>query len=153
MIFNNLQNYLHMKKQFFCYLFIFILINLPRLLNGQTTLEINYATKGYKVQIESGLDMKKGYEFKSIDTVSTKIATAEMKILFRIKEAKKEIAAYLIVYKREGRNVEYICIPHPKSENEILQKYYSVLWDGLAEASSKGQLISIILSKHLVWQN
>jgi hypothetical protein len=142
-----------MRKQVFCYLFIFIVINFPRLLNGQTTLEeYNYVTKGYKVQIESGLDMKKGYEFTSIDTVSTKIATAEMKILFRLKENKKEIAAYLIVYKREGRNVEYICIPHPKSENEILQKYYSVLWDGLAEASSKGQLISIILSKHLVWR-
>ena len=129
-------------------------MNFPRLLNGQTTLEeYNYVTKGYKVQIESGLDMKKGYEFTSIDTVSTKIATAEMKILFRLKENKKEIAAYLIVYLRQGRNVEYICIPNPKSDNEILQKYYSVLWDGSAEASSKGQLISIILSKHLVWRD
>lgn len=34
---------------------------------GQTTEEeYNYLTKGYKVQIESGLDMKKGYEFKDL---------------------------------------------------------------------------------------
>ena len=141
-----------MKKQFFCYLFIFILMNLPRLLKGQTTMEeYNYVTKGYKVQIESGLDMKKGYEFKSIDTVSTKIATAEMKILYRLKENKKDIAAYLIIYKREARNIEYICIPNPKSDDEIIKKFYSVLWDGYSEASSKGQLISIILSRHLIW--
>jgi hypothetical protein len=128
------------------------MMNLPKLVNGQTTLEeYNYVTKGYKVQIESGLDMKKGYEFKSIDTVSTKIATAEMKILYRLKENKKETAAYLIIYKRESRNVEYICIPNPKSEYEIMQKFYSALWDGYSEATSKGQLISIVLSKHLVW--
>jgi hypothetical protein len=127
-------------------------MNFPQFLRGQTTLEeYNYVTKGYKVQVESGLDMKKGYEFTSIDTVSTKIATAEMKILYRLKENKKEIAAYLIIYNRYGRTIEYICVPDPKSENEILQKYYVALWDGYSEASSKGQLISIILSKHLIW--
>jgi len=29
---------------------------------GTTLEEYNYITKGYKVQIESGLDMKKGYD-------------------------------------------------------------------------------------------
>jgi hypothetical protein len=141
-----------MKKQIFCCLFIFIMMNFPKFLKGQTTLEeYNYATKGYKVQIESGLDMKKGYDFTSIDTVSTKIATAEMKILYRLKENKKEIAAYLIIYNRYGRTIEYLCVPHPKSDKEILQKYYASLWDGSSEASSKGQLISIVLSKHLIW--
>jgi hypothetical protein len=127
-------------------------MNFSQLLRGQTTLEeYNYVTKGYKVQVESGLDMKKGYEFTSIDTVSTKIATAEMKILYRLKENKKELAAYLIIYNRYGRTIEYICVPNPKSQNDILQKYYAALWDGSSEASSKGQLISIILSKHLIW--
>lgn len=122
------------------------------ILNGQTTLEeYNYVTKGYKVQIESGLDMKKGYEFVSIDTVTTRIATAEMKTLYRIKDSKKEIAAYLIIYDRTGRTTEYICVPNPKSNDEIMQKYFTALWDGVSETSSKGQLISYIISKHLKW--
>jgi hypothetical protein len=122
------------------------------ILKGQTTLEeYNYVTKGYKNQIESGLDMKKGYEFANIDTVSTRIATAEMKILYRIKDSKKEIAAYLIIYRRTGRTTEYICVPNPKSDNEIMGKYMAALWDGYSETSSKGQLISFILSKHLKW--
>ena len=80
-----------------------------------TEEEYNYLTKGYKVQIESGLDMKKGYEIVSIDTVSTKIATAELFTLNRIKDSKKEIAAYLIIYKRTSRTTEYICVPNPDS--------------------------------------
>ncbi len=36
---------------------------------GQTTeTEYNYVTKGYKIQLESGLDMKKGYRFEDLDT-------------------------------------------------------------------------------------
>jgi hypothetical protein len=117
-----------------------------------TTLEeYNYLTKGYKVQIESGLDMKKGYEIVSIDTVSTKIATAQMNVLYRIKDNNKEIAAYLVIYARTGRTTEYICVPNPKSDKEIIQKYFTALWDGYSEASSKGQLISFIISKQLKW--
>lgn len=135
--------------------FIIIIITMAFIspfLKGQTSLEeYNYVTKGYKVQIESGLDMKKGYEFAEIDTVSTKIATAEIKILYRIKDSKKVIAAYMIIYKRTGRTTEYICVPNPNSDEEIMQKYMTALWDGYSEASSKGQLISFVLSKQLKW--
>jgi hypothetical protein len=95
--------------------------------------------------------MKKGYEIVGIDTVSTKIATAQMSGLYRIKDGKKEIAAYLIIYNRTGRTIEYICIPNPKSDKEIMQKYLTALWDGSSETSSKGQLISYLISKHLKW--
>jgi len=141
-----------MKKTITFILIIISIIILSPNLNGQTTLEeYNFITKGYKVQIESGLDMKKGYEFAEIDTVSTRIATAEMKILYRIKDSKKEIAAYMIIYKRTGRTTEYICVPNPNSDEEIMQKYMTALWDGFSEASSKGQLISFVLSKQLKW--
>ncbi len=43
--------------------------------HSQTTLEeYNYVTKGYHVQLTSGLDMKKGYEFEDIDKKGTKCA-------------------------------------------------------------------------------
>lgn len=122
------------------------------ILKGQTTSEeYNYLTVGYKQQFESGSDMKKGYELTALDTVSTKIASAQMSILYRIKDSKKEIAAYLVIYKRTGRATEYICVPNPKSNKEIMEKYMTALWDGYSETSSKGQLISYILSKQLKW--
>ena len=141
-----------MKKRIIFNLIISGLLIFSPILNGQTTLEeYNYITKGYKAQIESGLDMKKGYEFANFDTVSTKIATVEMETLYRIKEKRKEVAAYMIIYNRTGRAIEYICIPNPKSDKEIIEKYRTALWDGFSEASSKGQLISLIISKHLMW--
>jgi hypothetical protein len=57
---------------------------------SQTSLEeYNYVTKGYKVQIESGLDMKKGYEIQNVDKSSTSERNAELKVLHRVKESKK----------------------------------------------------------------
>lgn len=139
-----------MKKVIAFGIFILSLIIFSPVTYGQTTIEeYNYIIKGYKVQTESGLDMKKGYEFVDIDTVSTKIARATLKILYRIKDNKKVIAAYMIIYMRNGRDTEYICVPNPKSDAEILKKYSLSLWDGSSEASSKGQLISYIVSKHL----
>lgn len=119
---------------------------------GQTTLEeYNYVTKGYKVQIESGLDMKKGYELEDIDKQSTKERTAELKVLHRVKDGKKEIAAYMVVYTRSGNSTEYICIPHPKSDEDINAKYWTQLYDGTNDSSQRLQLVSYLLSKRMKW--
>ena len=119
---------------------------------GQTTLEeYNYITKGYKVQMESGLDMKKGYELEDIDKQSTQERTAELKILYRIKDNKKEIAAYMVVYKRSGSPNEYICIPHPNSDEEISGKYWTQLYNGSGDSSQRLQLISYLLSRQMKW--
>jgi len=119
---------------------------------AQTTLEeYNYVTKGYKVQIESGLDMKKGYELSHIDADTTAERVAELKVLYRFKNAKKEIAAYMIVYNRIGYAKEYICVPNPKSEDEIKTKYWTELYDGKGESSFKLQLICYLLTNQLKW--
>ncbi|MBK7683852.1 MAG: hypothetical protein IPJ26_15910 [Bacteroidetes bacterium] len=47
-------------------------------------------TKGYQVQIESGIDMKKGYEFENIDKYSTNERAAELKVLYRVKDGKRK---------------------------------------------------------------
>ena len=80
---------------------------------SQTTIEeYNYITKGYKIQLESGLDMKKGYEFVDIGVSDSGIRKAELKALYRTNN--KTIAAYMIIYMTKGYK-EYICIPHPAS--------------------------------------
>jgi len=119
---------------------------------GQTTLEeYNYVTKGYRIQLESGLDMKKGYLIEDIDKQATKERAAELQVLFRVKDGNKVIAAYMISYKRSGLPTEYICIPNPNSSEEIMSKYWKQLWDGSTLASERLQLITYLISKRMKW--
>jgi hypothetical protein len=64
---------------------------LPGIAFGQSSSEkYDYVTKGYQVQIESGIDMKKGYEFENIDKYSTNERAAELKVLYRVKDGKRK---------------------------------------------------------------
>ncbi len=94
---------------------------------SQTTLEeYNYLTKGYKIQIESGLDMKKGYRFEDLHDNSV-ISNSEkgpikrtmhFKGLYR--EGENIPCAVLIIYNRlDNKFRDYICIPHWESSKEI----------------------------------
>ncbi|MBS1652680.1 MAG: hypothetical protein JSU07_11795 [Bacteroidetes bacterium] len=119
---------------------------------SQTTAEeYNYLTKGYKVQIESGLDMKKGYELDDVDAVSAGPRTATLKKLVKTTSGQKKIAAYLIIYQKEGNPKEYICVPNPNSDKEVSDAYWNMLFNGTNDSSAKLQLISYLLSRRLNW--
>ena len=95
-------------------------------LQAQTTLEeYNYVTKGYKIQIESGLDMKKGYTFKDLFVVSTNYSNVgritTYKALYRTGQASP--CAIMLVYQRENLVTEYVCVPHFLSDDSIWKMY------------------------------
>ena len=97
---------------------------------AQTTLEeYNYVTKGYKVQVESGLDMKKGYRFEDIHTIHIQYSDGveretQFKALYR--EGQKEPAAILCIYTHSNNAVrEYICLPQFSSTKEIWDSTYA----------------------------
>ena len=92
---------------------------------GQTTQEeFNFITKGYKVQIESGLDMKKGYSFVEYGDWGLNKGTERRSCTFsglvRLGESKP--CAILLQYQRtdieNGANY-YICIPSANSSEDI----------------------------------
>jgi YHS domain-containing protein len=93
-----------------------------------TEVEYNYITKGYQIQIESGLDMKKGY---SIGDMSQKtIGDYTFTINCLIRTDKKEIAALMIITKSKlSGKTYYFCIPH--GNEELKKKYQQDLysWD------------------------
>lgn len=99
-----------------------------------TEEEYNYVTKGYKVQIESGLDMKKGYAFEELFEETNGDYNFTVSCLIR--EPKKEIAAILVKTKSSiSGKVYYFCIPH--GNEELNEKYYQDLtgWDyGITKA-------------------
>lgn len=95
-------------------------------LQAQTTLEeYNYVTKGYKIQIESGLDMKKGYTFKDLFVISTNYSnvprTATFKALYRSGQASP--CAIMMIYQKEKLTPEYVCVPHFLSDDSIWKMY------------------------------
>ena len=93
-----------------------------------TETEYNYITKGYKIQVSSGLDMKAGYTFENIDIVKIGTYTYEIKALVR--NEKQEIAALMVITKSNSSGITYyFCIPHGNSD--LNQRYYNDLstWD------------------------
>jgi hypothetical protein len=130
-----------MKKIYFLFLLssIFSLAQ-----NNHTTLEeYNYLTKGYKIQIESGLDMKKGYtlkdvyfDFKSSVRIGNKeiIRTSNFKLLIR--DGQELPCAILLITTRLDNNVKsYHCIPSHGSN--LWENFKSDFFNGLINDSSK----------------
>ncbi|MCA1967230.1 MAG: hypothetical protein LDL23_11350 [Flavobacterium sp.] len=114
-------------KNFFTSLVITILFSITSSFGQTTQEEYNYITKGYKVQLESGLDMKKGYSFKDMGnstvTSGSEKRTTEFKAL--LKEGQSKPAAIMMIYKRTdiaNGAVIYVCIPSPDAPKEIWQQ-------------------------------
>lgn len=150
----NSKNFYTMSKKIFFSFLLIGMISIHSNVIAQTTIEeYNYVTKGYKVQEESGLDMKKGYLLEMITNEYKQERIAELRVLYRLKDTnKKEVAAYMLIYKRSGsNNVEYICVPHPSSDEIISEMYWKQLYSGDGDSSYKLQLISYVLSKGLKW--
>jgi hypothetical protein len=86
-----------------------------------TEEEYNYMTKGYKIQLESGLDMKKGYAFKDMDDITRDDYNYKIKLLIR--EEKEEVAGYLfIIQPKYSSKPNYIALP---INNSVLLERYS----------------------------
>lgn len=100
-------------------------------ISAQTTQEeYNYVTKGYKVQLESGLDMKKGYTLKDLFETSTQTGPVTRTTTFKglYKTGSNNPCAIMMIYKREGTAfTEYICIPHYASAQSIWDQYFQQL--------------------------
>ena len=117
--------------------------------SAPTTMEeYNYMTKGYKIQVESGLDMKKGYYFE--DMGDHKIGNYVFNVKKLVRENQRELAGTLIISHAEiSGKTYYTAIPINNAE---LMKLYGAevgKWDsGLTGAYC--YLISAYLSDYIL---
>ena len=119
---------------------------------AQTTMEeYNYVVKGYKVQVESGLDMKKGYELTQIDKTSAGERVASLSKLVKVTGTQKKTVAYMLAYNKSGGATDYYCIPQPNSDDEIRDLFWKSLYNGEGDHSAKLQLFTYLLSRTLIW--
>lgn len=103
-------------------------------LKPTTEEEYNYITKGYKIQIESGLDMKKGYSFKDITPGYSlfwdngKIErNVKFKALFR--DGEERPCAMLVRLERIGGITQYFCIPSYNADKKLWDALYKSMRD------------------------
>lgn len=75
-----------------------------------TTEEYNYLTKGLKIQIESGLDMKKGYELDIF--WGGNHSNYNYQFAYLIETAKNQVKGISVkIYSSVSKNEYYLCIP------------------------------------------
>lgn len=92
--------------------------------NSITTIdEYNYLTQGYKIQLETGGDFKKGYKLEQFEKVT--VSNFEITYSFMIEEETKKAKAISIVLKKEkdkDDKVRYLCLPF--NNKELFAKFY-----------------------------
>jgi hypothetical protein len=106
--------------------------------------EYNYLTKDYKVQIESGLDMKRGYVFHDMGVMKQGNHTFTIKGLMR--ESKNELAAMFFITKSNlTGKVYYTCLPI--GNPELFARYSNEVsaWDE-SQTTSYCHVVSAYMS-------
>jgi len=120
-----------MKKIIGLFIMVFLFFNAF----GQTTEEeYNYLTKGYKIQKESGLDMKKGYNLQLFKFYKPNGIPSGWEFSGLFHDGEKVPCAILAVFKKinfdnELEYEKYFCIPSPSSDEMMMvrtqQEIYS----------------------------
>ncbi len=111
-------------------LLILLISNVHSVFAQEMTLEeYNYITKGIKIQLEAGLEPKRGYSLKEVTTVNVTVnlamRTMTFKAIYRDTETKP--FAFLCVYKNNVSGFEdYICIPCAQERGEYWNKTYEI---------------------------
>ena len=95
-----------------------------------TQEEYNYATKGYKIQLESGLDTKKGYIIKDAFIYGGS-PNYSFTFKYLIREGNNELACILIIAKSiTWGNVYYLCLPNQLDNPLYIEFLKSIsIWD------------------------
>jgi hypothetical protein len=115
--------------------------------NATTVEEYNYMSKGYKMQIDGGLDMKKGYSFIPLGEWNLKDGNAEGKFIFKglVRQGQSTPCGTMMIYRLKSRyskdfsEAAYICIPTLDATSELWETTFKGIPnnDMIAEALMK----------------
>ncbi|MFZ4796764.1 MAG: hypothetical protein ACOYMA_04675 [Bacteroidia bacterium] len=140
-------------------LIIFFLVAISSAYSQTTEEEFNYLTKGYQIQMESGLDMKKGYSTKEITDYIVNFQSGNYKkVTFRYlykEDTKKNVAvlAQFTFYKKEENKTisKYLCIPLSNSELTITDRAFKQIVEFTDPENVNVMARALIkLSSHLI---
>ena len=106
-----------------------LLLAITCIVKSQTTKdEYDYIVRGYKIQLENKLEMKKGYKFTDYDTWGIDYGKFKRKVTFKglFREGEDKPCALLMILERTDRDFEeYLCVPHYDSQEDLWDKAYN----------------------------
>lgn len=101
------------------------LLSLGLSAQATTDEEFNYLTKGYKIQVESGLDMKKGYHIELLDSLNTNssgvVRIMKFHGLYR-SGATKPCAMLCVMTRPDTKFTGYTCLPSFDAGDDMWNK-------------------------------
>lgn len=112
----------------------------------ETTEKIyNYITKGYKIQLDSGLDIGlKGYTFGDDSTPFSSVINLDTKSMKRVNTFKllyedgKELPCAIMMITRRLDNdaTNYYCIPSARSKSDLWLKFRNHIFEPLTDSNN-----------------
>ena len=119
---------------------------------SQTTQEeYNYISKGYKVQVESGLDMKKGYTLVDLGKWGLDAGSEHRECVFKglMRTGQTKPCGIMMIYHRTDNNgvTWYICIPSADAPSELWQQTLDFVNENFKDNNTMMQTIIWALMK------
>lgn len=120
--------------------------------NGDSRLatteeEYNYLTKGYAIQVASGLDMKRGYSFKDFGESPTIFSDGTRVTEFKglMRDGQVAPCAILMKYTTPTGTVTYFCIPTYNASPELWQRTFKQVHAATSQYGSAEMDAAIIM--------
>ena len=124
------------------------LIGTMAIAQGTTEEEYNYLTKGYAIQVSSGLDMKKGYTLKDLgDWKIQYTGGVQRQTMFKalMRDSSDVPCAILMIYKKSDVDTRfYYCIPTGDADSSLWERTYKQVHDA-ASAYGSAELDSALI--------
>ena len=116
--------------------------------NPTTEEEYNYASGGFKLQLQMKLPMKKGYSATDLLIFEEGERKCSFKAVIRTGE--KLPCAIIMIYDRPRENPEYFCIPSSDASNELWDKFYSSLKSDVENEKERFKFFNHAIAKALM---
>jgi len=113
--------------------------------------EYNYGAVGYRIQLQTRLGDKPGYEVRDGEGCSYAERKIDFKYIFRTGESIP--CATIVIYSRGKGSPNYYCIPSADASVDLWEKFRSSLSSGMDNPSEQMHFFTFCLSKILSEKN
>lgn len=113
-----------------------------------TEEEYNYASGGFKLQLQMKLPMKKGYTATDFLVFEEGDRKCTFKAVLR--DGEKFPCAVIMIYDRPRLNPEYFCIPSADAEPDLWTKFYSSLQSDVENEKDRFKFLNHAIAKALM---
>ncbi|MFM7078579.1 MAG: hypothetical protein ACKOYC_02185 [Bacteroidota bacterium] len=115
-----------------------------------TEEEYNYGAIGYRIQLQTRMSDKPGYEIRESGTCEEPGRKITLKSMFRTNE--QSPCANILIYDRPGAAPQYYCIPSANANPKLWELFHKSLSGGTDKPIDQLQFFSSCLARFMMEQ-